>query len=67
MLMIKEFHISAGHTFSPRQYESYKIEGSITVVVNDGEDFDDLRAAAQVKLRELLAETYRAQQRKEGR
>ena len=61
--MIREFHIGAGHTFSPAPYESYKVEASLTVTVNDGDDYGEAVTKAQETLRELLRDTYSKQQR----
>jgi thioesterase domain-containing protein len=72
--MIAEFRISAGHTLAlpPKQptkdtgpvAQWTKIEASINVVVNDGDDYNNVKAQAQKELRLLLEETFRAQQQK---
>ena len=67
-MAVKEFTVGAGHTFSPRPYESYRVEASLTMTVNPdiGEKYEDLMVEAQLKLRQALAKTYADQRRKEA-
>lgn len=65
MKEITEFHIAASHTINLGNYSSFKVEAGITVNVNEGADFEALKLNAQAALKNLLRETYRAQERKE--
>jgi hypothetical protein len=62
--MIKEFTIGKSHTINLGNYESMRIEASVTVTVNDGDDWPALKDAAQRELRVLLEETYRQHREK---
>lgn len=61
--MIKQFSIAAAHTLNLGNYQSFRIEASLTVEVPEGDDFEVLRDKAQTELRRLLEDTYRAQRR----
>lgn len=61
--MIKAFSIAAAHTLNLGNYQSFRIEASLTVEVPEGDDFEILRDKAQSELRRLLEDTYRAQRR----
>ena len=61
--MIKQFSIAAAHTLNLGNYQSFRIEASLTVEVPEGDDFEVLRDKAQTELRRLLEETYRLQRR----
>ena len=63
--MIKQFSIGASHTMNLGDYNSYRVEASLTVEVPEGDDFEVLRDKAQSELRRLLEDTFRAQ-RKHG-
>jgi hypothetical protein len=62
--VITQFTILTSHTVNLGNFESTRIEASLTVAVSEGEDLESLKGAAQVELRKLLEETFRAQQRK---
>jgi hypothetical protein len=64
MSIISQFTIGVSRTINLGNFESMRVETSITVDVNDSEDFHRVAAEAQVKLRELLENTYRAQAKK---
>ena len=61
--MIKAFSIAAAHTLNLGNYQSFRVEASLTVEVPEGDDFEVLRDKAQTELRRLLEDTYRAQRR----
>ena len=61
--MIKQFSIAAAHTLNLGNYQSFRIEASLTIEVPEGDDFEVLRDKAQTELRRLLEDTYRAQRR----
>lgn len=61
--MIKQFSIAAAHTLNLGNYQSFRIEASLTVEVPEGDDFEVLRDKAQTELRRLLEDTYRSQRR----
>lgn len=67
--MIKEFTVGASHTINLGNYESTKIEASVTVAVAEGVadneyEWSLTKANAQKELRTLLEETFRNQSRK---
>lgn len=62
MAQIREFTIGTSHTLNLGNFESLRIEAQITVNVPEG-DFEDLKRSAQIELRQLLEETYRAQRK----
>lgn len=59
--MIREFSISFSRTFNLGNYESIRVEASVTVAVNEGGDLALLKEQAQADLKTLLQETYKAQ------
>ena len=64
--MITEFRVACSHTVNLGDYNSIRIECSLTVAVPEGDSFDILKDKAQTELRKLLEETYRAQKRTNG-
>jgi hypothetical protein len=56
--MVKEFTVGTAHTINLGNYESLRVEASITIT---GEDTEEALDLAQIKLRKLLEDTYRAQ------
>jgi hypothetical protein len=62
-LGIIEFAVGTSRTINLGNYESLKIEASVTVEVHEGDNMAELRANAQKELRKLLEETYIAQHR----
>lgn len=62
--MLKEFTVGASHTINLGNYESLRVEASVTVVIQEGEDYGTLRENAQKDLRTLLEQTYVAQRKK---
>lgn len=56
-----EFSVGCSRTINLGNYESIRVEASVTVEVHEGADLGELRADAQRQLRVLLEETYRAQ------
>lgn len=61
--MIKQFSIAAAHTLNLGNYQSFRVEASLTIEVPEGDDFEVLRDKAQSELRRLLEDTYRSQRR----
>jgi hypothetical protein len=61
MATIKQFGIGCSRTINLGNFESLRVEASIAVEVNDSEDFARAAAQAQLDLRALLEDTYRAQ------
>lgn len=61
--MIKAFTIAAAHTLNLGNYQSFRIEASLTVEVPEGDDYQVLKDRAQTELRRLLEETYKSQRR----
>lgn len=63
--MVKEFTIGCSKTINQGNFNSLRVEFSVTVAVMEGEDWQQLAAQAQVDLRNKLNETYRAQRRQD--
>ena len=62
--MFKEFTVGFSRTINLGNFESCRVEASMTVALPENvkaEEYDTLRRAAQQELRSLLEETYRAQ------
>lgn len=58
---ITEIRIGIARTINLGNYESLRLEGSLTAAIQDGDDIAAVKAAAQVELRAMLEETYRSQ------
>jgi hypothetical protein len=58
--MITQFSIGTSRTLNLGNFESLRIEASVTVDCEPGE-FEQMKIGAQIALRQLLEETYRAQ------
>jgi len=65
-MKVTELRLGCSHTVGLPNYSSIKVEASLVVAVEEGETLADVSARAQVELRRVLEETYRAQRRKEG-
>jgi hypothetical protein len=65
MSKIKEFTVGASHTINLGNYESLKIEASITVEPEGEEITEQEKSEAQSDLRALLVATYNDQRRKD--
>jgi len=61
--VITEFRIGVAHTMNLGNYESMRIEASVTYSVEEGEDTSFLKTHAQQELKNLCRETYLAQRR----
>jgi len=61
--MMTEFRVGVAHTINLGNYESMRIEASVTVEVKEGVTLDVLKTCAQRELQNLLRETYVAQRR----
>lgn len=59
--MIKEFSVGCSRTINLGNFESLRVEASVTVAIDENKDLHALKGAAQVELRTLLEDTYRAQ------
>ena len=64
--MIRQFTIGTSHTLNKGNFNSMRIECSLTVDVPEGDDFEVLKDKAQTELRRMLEETYKAQLRSNG-
>lgn len=63
--MITSFTIGLSRTINLGNFESMRIESSVTVEIDPAtENLDDCKIGAQRELRKLLEETFRAQNRK---
>jgi hypothetical protein len=62
--MITQFTIGMSRTINLGNFESMRIEASVTIDVQDGDDAQVCKDMAQQELRKLLEDTYRAQSRK---
>lgn len=60
-LMIKEFAIGFSRTINLGNYESARVEASVTYIVDEREDGKTEEMFAQQELRRLLEETWKAQ------
>lgn len=63
-MRVTEIRVSFGRTLVPPggdRYQPIKLDASVTMSVDEGEDPAAVKTAAQVELRKLLEETYRAQ------
>jgi hypothetical protein len=61
--MITEFKICVAHTVNLGNFESMKVEASVTVAVPEDGDFPSLKLKAQNELRVLARETFIAQRK----
>lgn len=62
--MITQFTVGCSRTINLGNFESVRVEASLTVEIQDAVDskhFDDWKSHAQKELRKLLEETYRNQ------
>lgn len=61
---IIEFVVGCSRTINLGNFQSIRVEASVTVEVHEGSDWDELKQKAQKELRTLLEETYKAQYKK---
>ena len=59
--MISQFTISTSRTINLGNFESLRIEASVTFDVDPGAHWADAKPEAEKALRDLMEETYRAQ------
>jgi hypothetical protein len=59
--MITQFTIGCSRTINLGNFESMRVEASITFSVEEGDDPATLKVEAQAALRALLEQTYKAQ------
>ena len=62
--MITQFTIGLSRTINLGNFESMRVEASVTIDLDERENFEDCKIGAQRELRKLLEETYRNQTRK---
>ena len=60
-MTITEIRIGIARTVNLGNFESLRIEGSVTASVPEGDDIAMVKQSLQAELRTLLEETYRAQ------
>ena len=63
-MRVSEFRVGLVRTINLGNYESLKIDVSLTVSPEENDDFDHLRQDAQLRLRQLAEDTYRAQHKR---
>ena len=63
MIVITEFRISCSKTINLGQYNSIRVEATLTVAVPENDDLTVIKQKAQEELRNLLEETYKAQRK----
>lgn len=63
MSTVTEFSIGVSKTINLGNFQSLRVEASVTISMDPGETLADASAAGQEELRRLLEETYRAQYR----
>lgn len=54
-------HVGVARTINLGNYNSAKIEASLTAEPDDGEDVAEVKARLQLELRQMLEDTWRAQ------
>ena len=59
--MITQFSIGCSRTINLGNFESLRIEASVTVDCPEDGDFPQMKIGAQTQLRQLLEDTYKAQ------
>lgn len=59
--MITQFTVGCSRTINLGNFENVRVESSVTVTLEDGQNLDRCKAMAQQELRKLLEETYRNQ------
>ncbi|HEY2530301.1 MAG TPA: hypothetical protein VGJ20_20585 [Xanthobacteraceae bacterium] len=59
--MITQFSVGTSRTINLGNFESLRVEASITIDVAETDDMVQLRSQAQQMLRQLLEDTYNAQ------
>lgn len=57
-MRITQFMVGASRTINLGNFESLRVESSVTVDLNDGDDEEIARVQAQTVLRTLLTQTY---------
>lgn len=60
-MAIREFSIGCSKTMNLGNFQSLRIEASVTVSLQDGDDLKSAKAEAEQELKALLEETYQAQ------
>lgn len=63
--MIVEFRVGASHTFNLGSFESFRVEAQVVMSVKEGDDYNALKAKAQIELKQLLTDTFQEQRRKD--
>jgi hypothetical protein len=65
MIVISEFRIGVSKTINIGNFNSIRVEASLTVTVPETEDLAVIKRRAQEELRALLEDTYKAQRKGE--
>jgi hypothetical protein len=63
--MIREFVVGCSKTINKGNYNSIRVETSLTVVVAEGDDFAALKLRALQDLKQTLEEVYKSQLKEE--
>lgn len=65
-MTVKTFTVGCAKTINLGNYQSLRIEASVTVEVGECQDLGELKAGAQTELTALLEQTYKAQHKKKA-
>ena len=60
-MAVKEFTIGCSKTINLGNFQSLRIEASVTVSVDDPDNLRDIKEEAQAELKRLLEQTYQDQ------
>lgn len=60
-MKIAQFSVTTSRTINLGNFESLRVEATVTVNINDGDEMVAARSEAQTQLRTLLEDTYHAQ------
>jgi hypothetical protein len=60
-MTVKEFTVGFGRTINLGNFNSLRIDASVTMEVVSLEEYEALKVEAQKELRELLEQTFKAQ------
>ncbi len=60
-MIINEIRIGIARTINLGNFESLRVEGSVTATIPEGDDLAAAKRSLQTELRMLLEETYLAQ------
>lgn len=60
-MSVSELRVGAARTINLGNFESLRIEASVTMNIAEGDDVAAVQIKAQAELRQLMEDTYRAQ------